>query len=321
MPKKKNPRRGSMQFWPRKRAADIVARVRAWPKSQDAKPLGFAGYKVGMTHIIAKDTKPTSITKGEEVSVPVTIVECPPLKVMAVLLYTRDSYGLHCAGQITAEKLDKELSRKIPLPKKKCEEPKVDVEKLADVRLLVHTQPKLTSLGKKKPEVFELGLGGSVEDKLAKAKELLGKEIAISDVFEEGQVVDCVSITKGKGYQGPVKRFGVKIRFHKSEKTKRGPGSLGPWSGPTTYRVAHAGQMGYHQRRELNKQILKIGSDASQVTPKGGFLRYGPLKNTYLLVKGSLNGPSKRLVTFMVQDRGVKEALPEIVQVSTRSMQ
>ncbi len=318
MPKKKSPRRGSMQFWPRKRASDIVSRIRTWFSGKNTGLLGFAGYKVAMTHVMARDTKPTSMTKTEIIRIPVTIVECPPLKIISYMLYKKDAYGFHCVGQVNVDKFDKELSRKIALPKK---HKVVSEEGLADVRVLAMTQPKLTAIGKKKPELFELGLGGSVEEKLAKAKELMGKEIKISDIFAEGQFVDLVAVTKGKGLQGPVKRFGVKIRFHKSEKTKRGPGSLGPWTGPTTYRVAHAGQTGYHQRREYNKQILKIDSDFSKINPVGGFLRYGFIKNDYMLIRGSLHGPSKRLLTFTVPQRGVKDALPEITYVSTGSRQ
>ena len=51
------PRHGSMQFWPRKRARRMYPRVRSWADCKDAKPLGFAGYKVGMTHVIYVDNK------------------------------------------------------------------------------------------------------------------------------------------------------------------------------------------------------------------------------------------------------------------------
>ena len=74
-------------------------------------------------------------------------------------------------------------------------------------------------------------IGGSIEEKFKFAKENLGKEILILDVFKQGDQIDVHSITKGKGFQGPVKRFGITIRTHKSEKAKRNPGSLGPWYG------------------------------------------------------------------------------------------
>ena len=53
MGRERNPRHGSMSVWPRKRARRMHARIRSWLSIKDAKPVGFAGYKVGMTHLIA----------------------------------------------------------------------------------------------------------------------------------------------------------------------------------------------------------------------------------------------------------------------------
>ncbi|PIN75874.1 50S ribosomal protein L3 [Candidatus Woesearchaeota archaeon CG10_big_fil_rev_8_21_14_0_10_37_12] len=308
MPRIRNPRRGSMQFWPRKRAKKLASRIRSWT-GKNTKILGFAGYKVGMTHLIITDNKPTSITKGEEIQMPVTILECPPIKIASILLYKKTAYGLKPSGQIHAEKLDKELAKKISLPKK---QPKnADTTNIADVRLLAYTQPKTTTIGKKKPELIELGIGGKVEEKLKYAQSILGKEIPINDVFTAGQFVDLTAVTKGKGTQGPVKRFGVNIRVHKSEKTKRGPGSLGPWHGHRTYRVAHAGQTGYQQRTEHNKHIIKISGNPEEIQKKAGFSRYGLVKNQYILIKGSVAGAKKRIITLTEPRRTVSNEAKE----------
>ena len=80
MPKAHAPRRGSMQFWPRKRAKRIYSRIRYWPQHKEVKLLGFAGYKVAMSHALFTDNRKTSSTKNEEISCPITIIECPPLK-------------------------------------------------------------------------------------------------------------------------------------------------------------------------------------------------------------------------------------------------
>lgn len=308
-------------FWPRKRAKDIVARVRNWPDGKEPKLLGFAAYKVGMTHLVVTDNVPTSNTKNQNITIPATILECPPIKIAAITLYKKDPYGLKATGQIIAEKLDKELARKIKLPKKKTE---AKTDGIADVRVVAYTQPKRTGLGKKKPELLELAIGGTVEEKLKYAQEILGKEINLNDVFNEGQLLDTVSISTGKGFQGPVKRFGVMLRVHKSEKTRRGPGSLGPWHGHRQYRVPKAGQHGYQQRTETNKHLLKIGDNPEDVNPKGGFLRYGLIKGNYALIRGSIPGPSKRLIT-LVSPRRPQRKLPKeppaIVTISTRSPQ
>ncbi|MCB1084410.1 MAG: 50S ribosomal protein L3, partial [Simkania sp.] len=291
-----------MQFWPRVRASRQYAQVRSYPQSNEAKPLAFAGYKAGMTHVMAIDTNKNSPTKGEQISVPATVIECPPLKIYSVRFYTPKGYGTAVSTELFF-KAEKELSKKTPLAKKVSaaeDLDKVDLTEVKDITLQVYTQPKLAGFGQKKPEVFEIGLGGSVQDKLAYVKEQIGKDIAVSDVISQGANIDLRAVTKGKGYQGPVKRFGVAIRARKSEKTKRGPGSLGAWiaQGHTMYRIAFAGQMGYHNRTQYNNLVLDIVDDASAVNPKGGFINYGEAKNTCVLIKGSVPGPKKRLVTM-----------------------
>jgi large subunit ribosomal protein L3 len=64
------------------------------------------------------------------------------------------------------------------------------------------------------------------------------------------------------------------------------------------WRVAHAGKMGFHTRTEINKLVIKIDADPSKVNAKGGFVRYGLVRNPYLLVKGSIPGPEKRFIKF-----------------------
>lgn len=323
MPSTKSPRKGSMQVWPRKRAKNSVARIRYWPSGKENKPVGFAGYKVGMTTAFIIDNKSTSITKGQEIPIPVTIIECPPLKVASVRFYKKNVYGLTLSSEVFADKLDKELKRKTILPKKPKKKFE-DIKEFEDIRLIVYTQPKLTGIGKKKPDLFELGLGGSKDDKLTYAKEILGKEIKVEDVFAPGQMIDIHGITKGKGFQGPVKRMGVKILRHKSEKKKRGPGTLGAWTCQmhTMYRMPFPGQMGYHQRTDYNKWLIKIDSDAALVTPKGGFMHYGNVKNTYLILKGSVIGPRKRLVKMLNAIRPNESIpAPEVQEISTTSKQ
>ncbi|NQU78181.1 50S ribosomal protein L3 [Candidatus Woesearchaeota archaeon] len=324
MPKAHRPRHGSMQFWPRVRAKREYKRVQTFSDSKDANLMGFAGYKVGMTHIIITDGRKTSITKGEDVTIPVTIVECPPLRIAGVRFYTKKYKTIQPSGDVMA-KVDKALARKITTPNKAPAD--LDsIKEFDDLRILVQTQPKMVGVGKKKPELFEVTIGGSKEEKLSFAKEHLGKELSVKDVLNEGQFVDIHAVTVGKGTQGPVKRFGVKIRHHKSEKTKRGPGSLGGWKGQAhfMYRVAHAGQMGYHNRIDYNKQIMMIGDDYAKVNAEGGFIRYGTVKNPYVLIKGSIPGPSKRIVRMETALRPDKKAdtTPQTVQyISTKSKQ
>ncbi len=285
-----------MQFWPRVRAKGTHTRIRNWPKSNETKLLGFAGYKVGMVHLMINDNNPNSLTKDTEIFCPTTIVECPPLKTVSMRFYKNTQNGSKLISELFASSIDKNLERKILIPNKKGKE----ASDFDFIRLLCCTQPKLTGIGKKKPELFEIAIGGNKEQQLAYAREKIGKEINVSEVFKEGQQLDIHSITKGKGFQGPVKRFGVQLRSHKSEKSRRNPGSLGSWNaqGHIMWRVAHSGKMGYHLRTEYNKWLLKIGSKFDEINIKGGFTDYGVVKNTYLLIKGSISGSQKRLIKF-----------------------
>lgn len=295
MPTIRKPRSGSLQYWPRKRSKRGFARVRAWANTKEAKPLGFAGYKVGMTHLMINDNRKTSITKGMDIFCPATIIECPPLKTVSIKFYKNTTYGSKLVSEIVSENLDKNLARSIILPKgKKASKDPSDFDY---IRLLVHTLPALTGIGKKKPEVFEVAVGGSKEDQLSYAKSKLGKEITVAEVFKEGQQLDIHAVTKGKGVQGPVKRFGITLKNHKTEKSRRNPGSLGSWvaQGHIMWRQAKAGKMGYHTRMEHNKWLLKIGNTKG-VDKKGGFENYGVVKNQYLLIKGSVIGAKKRLI-------------------------
>jgi large subunit ribosomal protein L3 len=325
MGKRLNPRHGSMQFWPRVRASRQYARVRSLPNVKEAKLLGFAGYKAGMTHVIVTDTGKNSITKGEKVRHPVTVIECPPLKISSVRFYSTKGYGVEVVKELFF-KPSKEFVKKTSLAKTLStveDLDKVDLSNVAKISLQVYTQPKLTGFGKKVPEIFELGLGGSKEEQIDYIKKLIPTDINVTDIFKPGDLVDTRGVTKGKGFQGSVKRFGVNIRSHKSEKVIRGPGSLGGWTsqGHTMYRIAHAGQMGYHHRTQYNNQILAI-VNPEEVNPNGGFLRYGEVKNPCILVKGSVQGAKKRLVTLTAPLRAQrKPALPTIDFISKESKQ
>ncbi len=325
-----HPKRGSMGYSPRKRASSELPRFRSWPDREGGPKIqGFAGYKAGMTHAFMIDYRPTSTTSKQEVRVPVTVIEVPPMKVAAVRLYENTPYGLKTKGEVWAGKVEKELARRLPIPKKydpKEAWKKIDKKGVDDVRVLVYTQPKKVSgVPKKTPDLMEVRIGGgTIEERVRYARSKLGKEIKITDFTEEGEMLDVASVTKGKGFQGHVKRWGVKLLPRKNRKHRRMIGTLGPWH-PSYVRstVPQAGQTGYHQRTEYNKRVLKIGEDGEEITPNGGFVRYGAVRNEYLVIHGSVPGPTKRLVRFRdpVRFHGAKVEKPKIIYISTESKQ
>ena len=142
------------------------------------------------------------------------------------------------------------------------------------------------------------------------------------DVFKENTFADVVAVTKGKGFQGIVKRFGVRRQPRKSTQKRRHMGTGGPttpsrkmWFWPTP------GQHGYHTRTEYNKAVLKVGTDGSDVTPKGGFLQYGPVKGEYILLKGSIPGPAKRIIRLTTPRRQQDQAAFNVTHIDLASKQ
>ncbi len=328
------PRRGSIAYSPRVRARSEIPRMRAWPLSKEPKLLGFAGYKAGMTHLVVRDEAPNSLTTGMEISVPVTIMEAPAMKVAAIRVYKSTSYGEAAIAEAWTTELDKELSRALIVPKKhdlpaalsKIEQLiKDNVAK--DLRVVMYTLPeKVTGIPKKKPEIMENNIGGTdLKARFEYAKTLLGKNVRISDVFKNGDIIDVLAITTGKGLQGPIKRWGIQLQKSKHSRagSVREIGTLGPWHpSHVSWRVPQLGQTGYHQRTEFNKRIMQIGMDSKTVTPEGGFLNYGIVRNDYIVVKGSVPGPAKRLVRMRPAIRPVKPTqAPEITYISLESKQ
>jgi large subunit ribosomal protein L3 len=285
-----------------------------------------------MIQVIMIDDRKNSLTAGQEIAVPATVVETPPIFVCAVRFYGKTPRGLATLSEVWGSGLPKELSRKIALPKKQDFPKSVERAesllkegKVADIRVLVCTQPWKGNTPKKRPELIEIRVGGSsLEERWNYSKELLGKEVKVSEIFKEGEYVDVLAITKGKGFQGPVKRWGIKKLPRKTKGGVRQVGSIGPWSpARIMWTVPAAGQMGYHQRTEFNKRILKIGNDGREVTPQGGFLRYGPLKSDYVVIAGSIPGPTKRLVHLRqpVRLHPVTTGQPTITHINTTSQQ
>lgn len=307
MPTRKSPRKGSLQFWPRKRAIKFLPSVN-WEAISSGKNLkGFICYKAGMKSAIVKDNTPDSMTKDKQIAIPVTILECPPLKIFSIRFYKNNKV----AKDILADGLEKELKKKVKLPKKKFEGKALEgikAENYDDVRVVVYSQIKKTGL-KKKPDLIEIGLAGKdIGEKLNFIKENLGKEISVLDVFEQGQLVDLRGLTKGKGLQGPVKRFGITLKVAKSEKGRRRPGSIGPWHpARVTFRVPMAGQLGMFTRIVYNNKIIDLGKLEDKKDELKNIKNYGNVKTDYIIIKGSVQGPSKRQLVITHSLRETKK--------------
>lgn len=94
------------------------------------------------------------------------------------------------------------------------------------------------------------------------------------DIFEEGEYIDVVGISKGKGFQGVVKRHnfaGVGEATHGQHNRLRAPGSVGASSWPSRVfkGIRMAGRMGGNRVKVINLQIIKIITDKNLVLVKG----------------------------------------------------
>jgi len=295
-------RSGSLQFYPRVRAKKVVPSVNWKPltKSQrddSGEPegnnlLGFIGYKVGMTSVWVKDDTEDSLTKGKRITVPATIVECPAMKIYSVRFYK--------SGKVMKDVVvsnHKDLKKKVRLSKKAVDGSQLTADdfEFDDVRVIMYSGVKGTCVDKNKADMLEVAVSGSVDAKFDFIKERIGKDISVSEVFTDG-LVDIRGVTKGFGTGGPVKRFGIALKDHKSEKGQRRPGSLAPWHpARVTFRAPQAGQTGYHNRMTYNNLIMEVGKISEKdINKNGGFEHYGVIKTEYVILKGSIPGPQKR---------------------------
>lgn len=328
MAKRNKPRSGSLAFSPRKRAKKETPRIHYWADIEKVNLLGFAGYKAGMTNVLAIDNRKNSPTKGLEIFIPVTILDTPPMVVACARAYTAGYFGKNTFTDIWANDPSEDLERRINLPKKRDAEKKLNkleenLDNLTDIRIILHTQPRMTSLSKKAPDLMEIAIGGtSIKEKFEFVKNVLGKEINMGDVFNDNMFVDVTGVTKGKGFQGVIKRWGTTIQPRKTDKGRRHIGTGGSWTPARKLWVEHMpGQMGYHTRTEYNKIILRIGQDGKEVTPNGGFLYYGPIRKNYTILAGSVPGPAKRLIRLTHARRPAGDTNLEITHINLASKQ
>jgi large subunit ribosomal protein L3 len=272
--------------------------MRSW--SNTGKGLqGFLGYKVGMGQVLVIEDSDSPF-KNQEIAKAATVLEVPPIFVYAITAYENTNVGLKKIAEIPSLNAPKELKRSLTVAKKaKNRVEDLAGRNVADIRLIVATQPWKTGF-KKTPEIAEIAITGKDStEKLNYAKEMLGKEVKVSEVFAEGEVLDVIAVTKGKGWAGVVKRFGVALGPHKATQRRRRGGSIGPETqGKVMYTIPRAGQMGYHRRTESNKRILLMGDAAKskEITPTGGFIDYGKINSDYIVLEGSVSGPEKRVI-------------------------
>ncbi|KAK7182155.1 60S ribosomal protein-like protein L3 [Paraphaeosphaeria sporulosa] len=331
------PRHGSLAFLPRKRAARHRGKVKSFPKDDPKKPVHLTaamGYKAGMSTIVRDLDRPGAKLHKKEIVEAVSIVETPPMIAVGLVGYIETPRGLRSLTTVWAEHLSDEVKRRFyknwykskkkaftKYAKKHSENSGQSITRELErikkycqvVRVLAHTQISKTPLKQKKAHLMEIQVnGGSIADKVQFGHGLFEKPIEITSIFEDNEMIDVIAVTKGHGYNGVTSRWGTKKLPRKTHKGLRKVACIGAWHpSHVQWTVARAGQMGYHHRTSVNHKIYRIGKgtdegnastdfDVSkkQITPLGGFVRYGEVKNDFLLLKGGIPGVKKRVVTL-----------------------
>ena len=204
-----------------------------------------------MSGIIGKKVGMTSFYDDNGKNIPCTIIEAGPCVITQIKSTDKDGYN---ALQLGFE--DQKESR-------------VNMPKMGHFK-----KAKVTP--KKKLIEFR-GFDGEYN---------LGDFITV-EIFEEGEYVDVIGTSKGKGFQGVVKRYnfrGVGDATHGQHNRMRAPGSIGAASYPARVfkGMRMGGQMGNNRVKQTNLQVMKIFPNKNLLVVKGAI---PGAKNSYVIVE------------------------------------
>ena len=193
-----------------------------------------------MPGLIGKKIGMTSVFGADGKNIPCTVIEAGPCVVTQIRTVEKDGYA---AVQLAYDEMS---------------------EKHASKALKGHFEKAGTTPKRK-----------LVEFKADFAQELnLGDTLTVADVFGDVQFVDVVGTSKGKGFQGVVKRHGfagVGGQTHGQHNRLRHPGSLGACSWPSRVfkGTRMAGHMGNARVKVFNLEVLKVMPENNLIVVKG----------------------------------------------------
>ena len=209
-----------------------------------------------MSGLIGKKIGMTSIFDGNGRIRPCTVIEAGPCTITQIKDQKKDGYN---AIQLSYDELSKKKVNK-PISghfKKSSSQPKKKIVEFKNFR-------------SKELKLFKLGM-----------------ELKLSDIFRENDFLDVKSISKGKGFQGVVKRHnfsGVGESTHGQHNRLRAPGSIGAGSTPSRVfkGMRMAGRMGGENIKQQNLKVLKINIDNNLVYVSGSVPGY---RNSYVTLE------------------------------------
>ena len=209
-----------------------------------------------MSGLIGKKIGMTSIFDDNGRIRPCTVIEAGPCTITQIKDQKKDGYN---AIQLSYDELSKKKVNK-PISghfKKSISQPKKKIVEFKNFR-------------NKELKLFKLGM-----------------ELKLSDIFRENDFLDVKSISKGKGFQGVVKRHnfsGVGESTHGQHNRLRAPGSIGAGSTPSRVfkGMRMAGRMGGENIKQQNLKVLKINIDNNLVYVSGSVPGY---RNSYVTLE------------------------------------
>ena len=206
-----------------------------------------------MPGLIGKKIGMTSVFGADGKNIPCTVIEAGPCVVTQIRTVEKDGYA---AVQLAYDEMS---------------------EKHASKALKGHFEKAGTTPKRK-----------LVEFKADFAKELqLGDTLTVADVFEGAAFVDVIGTSKGKGFQGVVKRHGfagVGGTTHGQHNRLRHPGSLGACSWPSRVfkGMRMAGHMGNERVKVFNLEVIKVMPENNLIVVKGSV---PGAKGSYVIVE------------------------------------
>jgi len=353
-----HPRCGSLGFLPRKRTKRVHGKVKSFPKDDTTKAChltAFMGYKAGMTHIVRDVDKPGSKLHKKETAEAVTIIECPPMVCIGFVGYTETVNGLRALTTVWAAHLSDEVRRRFyknwyrakkkaftkysknfySEEKQMSEKIQAEIKRAKEycqvIRAICHTQVSKAKIGQKKAHIMEIQInGGSVPEKVDFCTKMFEQSVPVGTVFADNEMVDTIGVTKGRGWEGVITRWGCTRLARKTHRGLRKVACIGAWHPQRVkFQTPRGGQLGYYHRTEINKKIYRIGKSVKEdannasteadlteksITPMGGFPHYGDVNEDYVMLKGAVTGVKKRCVTLRksLLAQGSRVALEQI---------
>ena len=206
-----------------------------------------------MPGLIGKKIGMTSVFGADGKNIPCTVIEAGPCVVTQIRTVEKDGYA---AVQLAYDEIS---------------------EKHASKALKGHFEKAGTTPKRK-----------LVEFKADFAQELkLGDVLTVSDIFADVKFVDVIGTSKGKGFQGVVKRHGfagVGGQTHGQHNRLRHPGSLGAcaWPSRVFKGTRMAGQMGNERVKVFNLEVIKVMPENNLIVVKGSV---PGAKGSYVIVE------------------------------------